>query len=29
MTRRLLVGRALMFNPRLAILDELTSPVWT
>jgi ABC-2 type transport system ATP-binding protein len=25
MTRRLLVGRALMFNPRLAILDELTS----
>ncbi len=25
MTRRLLVGRALMTNPRLAILDELTS----
>ncbi len=25
MTRRLLVGRALMFKPRLAILDELTS----
>ncbi len=25
MTRRLLVGRALMFNPKLAILDELTS----
>ena len=25
MTRRLLVGRALMFKPKLAILDELTS----
>lgn len=25
MTRRLLVGRSLMFRPRLAILDELTS----
>lgn len=25
MTRRLMVGRALMFKPRLAILDELTS----
>jgi ABC-2 type transport system ATP-binding protein len=25
MTRRLLVGRALMFDPKLAILDELTS----
>jgi len=25
MTRRLLIGRALMFNPELAILDEPTS----